>query len=77
MDYKTHEKKLHNEGFLKTYVWTDAPGTHYAGHTHHTITAHIILAGEMELIIEGKKHLLKAGDRFDVPVNAVHSARIG
>ena len=77
MEYKDKEKQLKEEGFLRTYVWTDAPGTFYADHTHDATSAHIILKGEMELIAEGKKHMLREGDRFDVPANVVHSARMG
>lgn len=62
---------------MRTYVWTDKPNMRYADHTHHAISAHIILKGEMELIVEGKKHILREGDRFDVPANAVHSACMG
>ncbi len=71
------EKTLRDEGYSHTYVWEDGPGVNYPDHTHPTETAHIILEGEMMLISEGKTQTCRAGDRFDVPAHAVHSARMG
>jgi len=68
---------LHSEGFPRTYVWQDGPGVHYPDHTHSTVTAHIILEGEMTVTSQGNTETYRAGDRFDVPANAVHSARMG
>jgi len=73
---REHEEQLRKEGFF-TYVHSDSAGAHYGDHTHNVISAHIILKGEMWLTVEGKKHFLKAGDRFDVPQGAVHSATMG
>lgn len=42
---KEAEAILHKEGFQRTYVWSDGPGTYYPEHTHPTVTAHIILDG--------------------------------
>jgi mannose-6-phosphate isomerase-like protein (cupin superfamily) len=71
------EKQLRAEGFTHTYVWQDGPGAHYPDHTHSTVTAHIILDGEMTVTSQGKTETYRAGDRFDVPANTVHSARMG
>jgi quercetin dioxygenase-like cupin family protein len=71
------EKQLRSEGFLHTYLWQDAPSAHYADHTHSTETAHVILEGEMSLTMSGMSHTYRAGERFDVPAGAVHSARMG
>jgi len=69
--------QLQQEGFSRTYVWQDAPSARYGDHTHETETAHIILSGEMTLTMTGKSTTYRAGDRCDVPANAVHSAIMG
>ena len=69
--------QLRSEGFKTTFVWQDAPDTFYADHTHPTETAHIILDGEMTLMLDSKKQTYRQGERCDVPAGALHSARMG
>ena len=69
--------ELWQEGYTEITVQTDPPGLMYPEHTHETTVAHVILEGEMTLVVDGRTNLLKAGDRFDAPAHAVHSARIG
>jgi quercetin dioxygenase-like cupin family protein len=68
---------LSNEGFSRVYIWEDVPNARYPDHTHRTETAHIILSGQMTLHMEGKSQIYRAGERCDVPANAVHSAIMG
>jgi quercetin dioxygenase-like cupin family protein len=70
-------KRLEAEGFSHTFVWQDGPRAFYPDHTHHDLTAHIILEGEMTLTMSGESHTYHAGDRCDVPAGAVHSAQMG
>lgn len=70
-------KQLESEGFSHTYVWQDGPNAHYPDHTHASLTAHIILDGEMTLTMSGDSQTYRVGDRCDVPAGAVHSARMG
>jgi quercetin dioxygenase-like cupin family protein len=77
MDEKELENKLRKEGFTRVYVWEDRPHAFYPDHTHHMITAHIILDGEMTVTSEGTTKTYKADERFDVPAGTVHSAKIG
>ncbi len=70
-------RRLREEGFKHTYVWQDGPDAFYADHTHPTETAHIILAGEMTLTMDGQTHTFRTGERCDVPAGTVHSARMG
>jgi quercetin dioxygenase-like cupin family protein len=70
-------KQLESEGFSATFVWQDAPGAFYPDHTHAGLTAHIILDGEMTLTMAGKSATYRAGERVDVPADAVHSAKMG
>ncbi len=77
MDLAELESRLHQEGFPITYVWRDDPEKFYPDHTHHTLTAHIVLQGQMTLTMNGKAQTFYAGDRCDVPAGVVHSALMG
>ena len=77
MNEKELEKKLREEGFSNVFVWQDRPNAFYPDHTHSTITAHVVLEGEITVTSEGNTRAYKAGDRFDVPAGTVHSAKIG
>jgi mannose-6-phosphate isomerase-like protein (cupin superfamily) len=77
MDEKKLAEQLRREGFGHTYAWEDGANAFYPDHTHETETAHVILAGEMTLTMDGKSQTYRAGQRCDVPAGAVHSARMG
>ena len=77
MDEKKVAEQLQREGFSHTYIWADGPNTNYPEHIHADETAHIILSGEMTLIMNGESHLYRAGERCDVPAGARHSALMG
>jgi quercetin dioxygenase-like cupin family protein len=81
MDAKEDEKAvvagLQDEGFRHTYVWQYGPNAFYPDHQHAEETAHVILSGEMTLILHGEAKTYRAGDRCDVPAGATHSARMG
>ena len=77
MNLGSLEKHLRSKGFTHTFVWEDGPSVFYPDHAHATVTAHIILDGEMTVTSQGKSETYKAGDRFDVPADSVHSARMG
>ena len=68
---------LRSEGFRKIYVWQDGPGTYYPEHTHATETAHIVLDGEMSLMMDGAMRTYRVGEHCDVPAGTEHCARIG
>ena len=77
MDEAKLTSQLRREGFSHIYVWEDGPDTRYPDHTHRTETAHIILTGEMTLVMAGKCKTYRPGDRCDVPADAIHSAVMG
>lgn len=77
VDPKSLERRLHEEGFLHTYVWQDDPNTFYPDHTHPVETAHLILDGEMTLTHNGGTRTYGVGQRCDVPAGSVHSAKMG
>jgi quercetin dioxygenase-like cupin family protein len=76
-DQKSLERRLHDQGFVRTYVWQDSPNAFYPDHTHAVETAHIILVGEMTITHSGETRTFGEGERCDVPGGAVHSAKIG
>ena len=69
--------ELTREGFSHIFIWEDGPNTDYPEHTHRTETAHIILSGEMTILMDGKSTTYRTGDRCDVPLGSTHSAKIG
>lgn len=69
--------QLQREGFAHTYVWEDGPNAQYEDHTHPRETAHLVLSGELTLTMNGKTNTYRAGERCDVPAEAVHSAKMG
>jgi mannose-6-phosphate isomerase-like protein (cupin superfamily) len=66
-----------NELIAQLYAWDDGPNTLYGNHTRAVETAHIILNGELTLTMDGESRIYRAGDRCDVPANAIHSANMG
>ncbi len=77
MDEKEWERKLLEEGFKTVFVWRDGPNVFYPDHKHGQTTAHVILDGEMTIVSEGQTQTVRAGGRFDVPANTIHSATMG
>jgi quercetin dioxygenase-like cupin family protein len=77
MDVRKLETQLRSEGFSHTFVWQDGPHAFYPDHTHAGLTAHIVFDGEMAVTMNGAAQTYRTGDRFDVPADAVHSARMG
>ena len=77
MDEKALAEGLREEGFRHTYVWQDGPNAFYPDHQHAEETTHVILRGEMTLILNGAAKTYRSGDRCDVPAGSVHSARMG
>jgi len=71
------EETLRREGYRHIYDWRDEPGADYLDHAHLCLTAHIILEGEMTVTMNGETRTYHAGERFDIPAGAVHSARMG
>ena len=77
MDARQLESQLRSEGFGHTYVWQDGPHAFYPDHTHPGVTAHIVLDGEITVTMHGATQTYRAGERFDVPAGAIHSAQMG
>jgi len=53
-----------------------APNVNIGRHTHPGAETGYLIDGSMTLIVEGKAPLaLKAGDSYQIPVNAIHDAK--
>ena len=70
-------KTFEDEGFISVYEWQDKPGTTYPPHAHKGKVSLFVTDGAVTFDFEGKKKEIVAGQRFDVPVGAEHSAVVG
>lgn len=68
---------LESEGFNNIYEWTDEPDINYPPHKHKGKVSFYITKGEILMNLEGKEILIKEGERMDVPVGTLHSAKVG
>jgi len=55
------ESQLQKEGFQHTYTWEDGPEVFYPDHTHNKPTAHVILSGEMTLVMKRRVENILSG----------------
>jgi quercetin dioxygenase-like cupin family protein len=70
------KKKLKDEGFGHVYEWHDEPNTKYEEHAHKGKVSIYVTRGSATF--SGDFNVtVKAGERFDVPVGAKHSAVVG
>lgn len=70
-------KKFEEEGFASIYEWQDAPSTVYPEHSHKGKVSLFVTDGSITFDFSGEKREVKAGEQFDVPVGAAHSAVVG
>ena len=67
-------RMIHTETMTLAYVDVDA-GADLPEHAHHHTQVLNLLEGRFELIVDGKLHILEAGDVYVIPSNAPHSGR--
>lgn len=70
-------QKFEEEDFTSVYEWQDAAGTVYEEHSHKGKVSLFVTDGSITFDFGGEKREVKAGQRFDVPVGAPHSAVVG
>jgi quercetin dioxygenase-like cupin family protein len=59
-----------------TRRFTIEPGGHIPCHRHDTIEhEQVVIEGEMRLLLEGKEHLVGAGDCVYIPAGVAHAYR--
>ena len=71
--------KLCAEESLSPYQWSNGPHDAYSAHKHSYDKVIYVVRGSITFGLpeEGRKILLKAGDRLDLPANTVHDAVVG
>ncbi len=77
MDARAIAERLRAEGYGHVFAWEDAPGAVYPTHSHAGETAHVVLSGEIAITTAAGTRTYRSGDRFDVPADEAHSARVG
>jgi quercetin dioxygenase-like cupin family protein len=70
-------KKFEDEGFASVYEHQDGPNIIYEEHVHQGKVSVFVTDGSVSFDFSGVKKDIKAGERFDVPPNTVHSAVVG
>ena len=56
-------------------VWTDPPGQTWENYVHPTDELFMVLEGDVELEMQGKKFKPKVGEEILIPANEVHCVR--
>jgi quercetin dioxygenase-like cupin family protein len=64
------------EGY-EVLAWSDAAGTTYEPHSHPHDECIWLVRGRMTFAVEGREHVLQAGDRLMLPKGTVHTAVAG
>lgn len=77
MEERDLADQLLREGYVHLYVWEDGPDVEYPEHEHRAESAHIILRGEMTMVMNGEAKVYGTGDRCDLPAGSRHSAKTG
>ena len=65
---------VHSENMTIAY-WNIEAGAFLPEHSHQQEQICSVLEGELELVVEGKSHLMQAGYVFTIPPNAIHSGK--
>lgn len=56
-------------------IWTDPPGQVWENYVHEVDELFMVIEGEIELEIEGRRLYPKPGEEVFIPANAIHSVR--
>lgn len=67
-----HGRFIHSEHTTHVY-WTISEGAQLPEHSHPHEQIVNMLEGTYELVVDGEKHVLSAGDVLVIPGGAVHS----
>lgn len=70
-------KKFEDEGFSSVYDRSDQAGTVYEKHAHRGKVSLFVTDGDCTFDFGETTVKVSAGERFDVPVGAEHSAVVG
>ena len=67
-------KFVHSENMTIAY-WNFESGAFLPEHSHHHEQICSVIEGELELMVEGKTNLMKAGYVYTIPSIAIHSGK--
>lgn len=70
-------QNFEKEGFTSVFEWSDPAGTVYERHVHKGKASLFVTDGSVTFNFEGVTREIKAGERFDIPIGATHSAVVG
>ena len=56
-------------------LWTDSPGQVWENYVHGVDELFMVMEGDVELEMKGKKFRLKPGEEVLIPARVVHSVR--
>lgn len=70
-------QKFEQEGFVNVYEWQDLSGFTYPEHSHRGKVSIFVTDGSITFDFQGKKQVVNASERFDIPPDALHSAVVG
>jgi quercetin dioxygenase-like cupin family protein len=77
MNTELIKQQLKDQGFVHIYEWTDKPDTEYPEHLHQGKVTFYITEGSITMNIDGVHIALRKGDKYDVPVGTLHTAKVG
>jgi len=69
--------KLKAAGYDNVYVWDAEPNEDDPDHTRPFDTPLVVLAGEIEIVMNGRSNILRANDEINIPRETVHSGKAG
>jgi quercetin dioxygenase-like cupin family protein len=74
MDKKKIKEDWHKRGYSFD-IWTDPPGQEWLDFVHSADELVMLIEGDLEVIIGGKKHIPKPGEELFIPRNTSHSVK--
>lgn len=74
VDIQKIEKEWNSRGFAGG-LWVDPPGQIWKDYVHNTDELVMLIAGEVEIDMEGAALLLHIGEELLIPANVYHTVR--
>ena len=74
MDLASIERDWRSRGF-SFGVWEDPPGQHWVDYVHDVDELFMVIEGDVELELQGRKWKPRAGEEVLIPARESHSVR--
>jgi len=68
---------LEKAGCADVFEWQDPAHTIYPEHTHAGKVTYMVTDGSITFTLEGGDKLIKANERYTVPVGVPHTMKVG